>query len=265
MRRRIGLSFLLAAPIACFSEPPGTSTSSGGTTTGTSSSTAAGTEESGESSVSPEPSGTQGSGSTGPTGPTSVGGTTDLTTGAGSSGIADTESVTEPVVLYDLYAAACDDGTWTAASQDLGASEAPCFEDMGAPEQAGAIRKPGPDNLILELPHAQAGFLQGVFVLPPNVTDEDNVRLQFGFRCAHPTMGPCSAESFQVLVYPFGESEPSSTPVDESVRNGAASTVDVELQLVGSNDELVIAIFSETASPGQAIELIEPRIVLGSR
>ena len=265
MRLRLGLSFLLAAPIACFSEPPGTSTSSGGTTTSSSSSTAAGTEESGETSVSSEPSGTEGSGSTGLTGQTSIGGTTDVTTGVGSSGIADTESITEPVVLYDLYAVACDDGTWTAASQNFAASEPPCFEDMGSPEQAGAIRKPGPGNLILELPHDEAGFLQGVFVLPSNVTDEDNVRLQFEFRCAHPTMGPCSAENFQVLVYPFGESEPSSTPVDESVTNGPASMVDVELQLGGANDELVIAIISEAASPGQAIELMEPRIVLGSR
>lgn len=264
MRRCIGLSLLLASPIACFSEPPGTSTSSDGTTSGTSSSSAAVTEENGETSISPEPSGTEGSGSTGPTGQTSIGGTTDVTTGVGSSGSSETGEAPDSV-LYDLYAAACDDGTWTAASQGVDPSEPPCFENMGAPEEAGAIRKPEPGTLILELPHAPAGFLQGAFVLPPRVTDQTNVRLQFGLRCAHPTMGACSVDSFQVLVYPFKGTDPSSAPVDQSVSNGPLSTVDVELQLGGPNDELVIAIFTDSVSPGQAIELIEPRIVLESR
>lgn len=99
------------------------------------------------------------------------------------------------------------------------------------------------------------------FSEPPSVTSEESVRLRFEYECVHPTDGACSVEAFQFLVYSPDAEEPTSIPFDQWVTSGLSASVDVQVELSGPGDELVIALFSEAASPGQAIELVEPRLV----
>ncbi len=266
MRFRLGLTLLLAAPVACFSEPPGSSTSSddasgNNSATGAEGSGSAGPTDS-TSTATTEQSGTSFSSTS--AGATSLEETGDVTTGGRTSGIADTGTPGTELVLYDLFDVACTEGVWISASAGAGGpSPAPCYEDKGVPQTQGAIRKLGGDSLILELPDGDEGFLSGTFFeLPSDVTSEGAARLRFEVACVHPKMIGCAVEAIQFLVYSSGEETPSTIPFDEPAVFGPGMAVDVPIVFGGRGDQLVIAAFADMGIPGQAIALRAPRIVV---
>lgn len=193
-------------------------------------------------------------------GTTSLGESGDLS--GSTSGIAETGSPGDEVMLYDLYLVACTEGQWDAAEAGFDPETPMCFEGMGTQETGGAIRKVDGGSLILQPPDGDESFLSGTFVLPNEVTSETAARLRFEFACVQPNMTGCAIDFLQVLVYAPGANRPASTPVERSATLGPAMSVDVPIQFGGPDDELVIAVFAGTGIPGQAIELRRPRIVL---
>ncbi len=259
MRCRLGLSLLLAAPTACFSEPPGSTSSS----TNSGSTSAPGTEESGDTRVSSESSESGDNTSEGTTGVTSVGVTTDFTTGATTTGFAETEGV-EVEVLFDFYASSCD-GAW-ATPAFKPAEPVPCDFTPGLANVEGGVWKypmfdtpqfPGEAQVLILRPFPDDGeAIEGRFSAADLPIGED-ATLSLGWEFVN-TAGPeaMSRMSFQLLVLrPNGEGPPIVSALNQGI--GESGTVNIPMTdlVMGPLDELYFFVSADTYVGGQGVAL----------
>lgn len=259
MRCRLGLSLLLAAPLACFSEPPGSPSASSGSTS------AAGTEQGGDSSGSSETSESEGNTSDGTTtGVTSVGVTTDFTTGATTTGFAETEGV-KVEVLFDFYASSCQ-GMWNTPAFEI-PEPVPCDLTPGLANVEGGVWRyptfdtpqfPDESQVLILRPFPEDGeAIEGRFSAN-DLPFGEGATLALGWEFVN-TAGPeaDSRMSFQLLVLrPDGTRGPAIvSAINRGI--GESDTVNIPMSdlVMGPMDELYFFVLSDTYVGGQGVAL----------
>jgi len=260
MRCRLSLSLLLVAPTGCFSEPPGTSSSSGDS----GSTSAPGTTERGDTSGTSGTSETEDDTSaTTSAGTTSVGATTDVTTGSTTTGFSETEGV-EVEVLFDFYARSCD-GTWETMPIGPGAQSPCALTPVQANTQGGVWKYPQfstpqfrdeSEVLILRPFPEDGGSVLGSFSAAGLPTGE-GATLALGWEFVN-TAGPENASlmTFQLRVgRPAGSGATLVNTTAEAL--GESGTVNMQMSdlVMGPMDTLEFSVMSETYVEGQGVAL----------
>lgn len=265
---RIGLSLLLATPIACFSEPPGIGASSGSSTgTGSSqvqeslSTTTATTEENSTSSESGE-------------GTTSSSGLETEGSSSSSTGIDGTTGAPPEVILLDLFAD-CQMADWESSDGPSPPSPVNCDNAPNAINVfGGGWRFPMfvsetfgmQQNVLVVRPYPSAdGIASASFLAGPDGFTENGV-LEFDYEFVNTLQEDITSRmGFQVFlrrgdganidfVDDFGAGA-QGFPI------GRSGTVSMDTGVLGGADELVIFILSNTFTTGQGVALYNARIV----
>lgn len=273
MRVCLGLSFLLAAPLGCFSEPPESSDGSGGS----SSSGGAIAEGSGEATVDPSTSETSSSGSSETE--TGTAETSTSTTGTGGSSSSTSAGPSETTdtsdgLLLDIYED-CDLGDWQSSDGVSNPEPVVCLNNPNAQNNEGGAWR------YSMYPSPEFGMQTNALILRPFPNNDGSVSVSFnagqdGFdESAHLVfdyefvntdgVDEISMMGFQAFVDVGDGSQVDFVgdfgPDGVGFPVGRSGTVDLDTGVMGGGDELVFFLLSNVYVEGQGVALYNARIV----